>query len=331
MLTGPQLRHLAEQGYLLVPDVLDDDDLAPVVAEFEAALDASAADAVARGNVTSALAELPFGERYTALVREDPGVFYRLGISLPLDYESLDPDLVICHTGPAFFGLLSNPKLLDVVESVIGGEISLNPVLQTRLKPPQALLQGAAAEYSNLGTTTWHQDYGAVMDEAADTEMLTVWVAMTDATEEMGCLVVMPGSHLAGTLTLHCPGRSNPAENHIPQALIDRHGRPPEPLPCRRGTIVLLTRFTEHASLPNRSDRLRWSFDLRYQPTGQPTGRPAFPTFALRSRSGQPVATAADYARGWTEARQRIVGGEWSGPLYAQSRWLANRDHPLCA
>ncbi len=315
MLSGAQLDQFAAQGYLVLPDVLDEDDLAPVVVEYEEALDAAGRRLHESGRVPSDHAELPFADRYAALIREEPATFYPLGLSLPLDHGLLDPDDVCCHTGPALFGLLSHPALLDIAESVLGPEISLNPVLQTRLKPPQATLTGSTAEYSNVGTTTWHQDFGAVMDEAAETEMLTVWVAMTDTTEEMGCLVVMPGSHRDGTLTLHCPGTSNPAENHIPQALIDRHGRPPEPLPCRRGTIVLLTRFTEHASLPNRSDRLRWSFDLRYQPTGQPTGRPAFPTFALRSRSGQPVADAAAYARSWGEARQRIVGGEWTGPL----------------
>lgn len=333
MLSPLQVERFHEQGFLVVPDVLDPADLDPVADEYQAALDHAANAMAARGWLEDTYDGLPFAERYTALIIENPDVFYYLGISLPLDYEDLDPELVRAHTGPALFRLLSNPKLLDVAESILGGEISSNPVQQVRLKPPQRLLHGATAEYSNVGATTWHQDFGAVMDEAADTELLTIWVAMTDVTEDMGCLVAIPGSHRSEELTLHCPGRLNTAENYIPQALLERHGVDPVPLPCNRGSIVLLTRFTEHGALPNTSDRLRWSFDLRYQPSGQPTGRPAFPAFVLRSRH-DPTLEVRDpkvYASRWDETRQRVLTGAHEGPLYEQGRWLANRDHPVCA
>ena len=39
-----------------------------------------------------------------------------------------------------------------------------------------------------------------------------------------------------------------------------------------------------HRSEPNTSDRCRWSLDLRYQTTGQHTGRTAHPDFIVRSR-----------------------------------------------
>jgi ectoine hydroxylase-related dioxygenase (phytanoyl-CoA dioxygenase family) len=229
--------------------------------------------------------------------------------------------------------LITNPKILDVVESVIGGEIAINPVQQTRMKPPQRLLSGPMASYSNVGATTWHQDFGAVMDEAADTDMLTVWVAVTDASEEMGCLQVMPDSHVDEILTLHCPGVPNPAENYIPRVLLDRHGTDSIPLPCHAGSIVLLSKWIEHGALSNESDSLRWSFDLRYQPVGQPTGRPAFPVFTVRSRSA-PESAVTDpevYARRWEETRQKILANDIAGPLYEQARWLSNRDDPVCA
>ncbi len=333
MLTEAQIGQFAEDGFLVVRDVLTDADLDPVVAEYDSALDTAARHLYQRGEIQSPRSDLPFAERYTALIRENPAIFYHLGISLPLDYETLDPDFVRAHTGPALFGLMRHQRVLDVVESVLGPEISSNPVQQVRLKPPQRLLSGAVAEYSNVGATTWHQDYGAVMEEAADTELLTVWIAMTEASEEMGCLQAIPGSHRASELTLHCPGVRNAAENYIPQALLDRHGTAPVSLACERGSIILLTRFTEHGALPNHSDRLRWSFDLRYQPTGKPTGRPAFPSFVLRSRAKplSEVTDPADYAQGWDDARNRIVAGDHDGPLYEQGRWLANRTNPVCA
>ncbi len=330
MLTAHELDLFAQQGYLVVPDVLDSNDIDAVADEYSAALDAAANELYARGEVSSTFSDLAFDDRYMALLSANANVFYYLGISLPLDFEGLAPHLIRAHTGPAFFGLVSNPRVLDVVQSVLGPEISTNPVQQTRLKPPQRFLSGAMATYSNVGATTWHQDFGAVMDEAADTDMLTVWVAMMDTSEEMGCLQVLPGSHRDRELTLHCPGAVNPAENYIPQPMLERHGVDPVPLPVGRGSLVLLNKFTEHSALPNISDRLRWSFDLRYQRTGQPTGRPAFPSFVLRS-TGQPVASADDYHKGWWDTRERVLSGSHQGPLYEQQRWLANRDDPVCA
>ena len=77
------------------------------------------------------------------------------------------------------------------------------------------------------------------------------------------------------------------------------------------------------------SDNLRWSFDLRYQPIGQPTGRPAFPSFALRS-AGQ-VATHDEYVAKWDSTRRLLLDRVFDQPLYEQSRWLANKDDPVCA
>ncbi len=333
MLSAAQLQQFADQGFLLIPEVLVDADLQPLEAEYEDALSEAAAQLFQRGHIRSTYDDLPFDDRYMTILSESPSLFYYLGISLPLDYEGLDPNLVRAHTGQHLFGLLRHPKILDIVESVLGGEISSNPIQQVRLKPPQRLLTGTMADYSNVGATTWHQDLGAAMDEALDTELLTVWFAMTDASEEMGCLQVIPGSHKDSALSLHCPGKNNQAENYIPTSILQRHGINPVSLPCRRGSVVLLTKYTEHGALANESDRLRWSFDLRYQKTGEPTGRPAFPSFVWRSRS-RPETEITDprvYEKAWADTRQRVLSGEQTGPLYEQDRWLRNRDNPVCA
>lgn len=135
MLTRAQADEFTEQGFLIVPDVLGAAELDPVVEEYPHALGYAAERLYERGEIRSTYENLAFAERYFALMNDNPAVFYYLGISLPLDYESLDSEFVRVHTGPALFGLLSHPKLLDMVESIIGGEITLNPVQQVRLKP----------------------------------------------------------------------------------------------------------------------------------------------------------------------------------------------------
>ena len=73
------------------------------------------------------------------------------------------------------------------------------------------------------------------------------------------------------------------------------------------GDILLMHRRTPHASHRNSSDHVRWSFDLRYNPIGQPTGRGAFPGFIARSRP-EPWTELHDpvaWTDLWLEARAR--------------------------
>ena len=65
-------------------------------------------------------------------------------------------------------------------------------------------------------------------------------------------------------------------------------------VPLKRGDALFMQKLTCHSSLPNNSADIRWSFDLRYQPTGQPSGRPAFPDFVVRSRHN-PDSVLTDY------------------------------------
>ena len=285
----------------------------------------------AKGRISHPYDSLDFEERYFAVLAEYPALYEYLSISLPLLNDGVDESAYRCHMGPALFAVLRHSKILDMVESVLGGEVTSNPIQQIRLKPPLSRVPKSVKGYSNIGRTTWHQDHGAAMDDAADTDMLTVWVAMTDASEKAGCLIAAPQSHLPGELAMHCPGVGVAAENYIPRSIGD--GRPVVAIPVTKGSVVILNKWTEHAALDNVSEHLRWSFDLRYQVTGQPSGRPAFPTFVARSRRhpNSEMTDPAEYAQQWDDAREAILTGSYSGPVFEQERWMKNTDDPLCA
>lgn len=329
-LTAEQVERFHDEGYLVVENILNDADLQAIQAEYAGALNRIAEEMVAEGEVSSTYSDLPFGERYTRLLYESTRIFDRLDITLPLDNEGI-PAHAQAHTGPAVFNLLTNPRLLDVVESIIGPEIYSNPVQHVRIKPPRKAVHTDIAGNSYVSNTTWHQDQGALLDEANETQVLTVWVAITEATTENGCLVCIPRSHKKEELTLHCPGQGIAAENYIPGPLLET--RQAMPLPVGRGGIVLFHQYTEHAAFPNKSDSIRWSFDLRYNPVGQPTGRPAFPGFVARSvKQPESVLTDPDvWARLWSDARDRLLSGTYAEPIFNQERWLGNEKLPVCA
>ena len=314
MLSQEQLETFNRDGFLVVEGVLDDSDLEPVEREYAELLDAYANELHQRGLIESTHAGLDFAERFTRVVGEYPDAIDRLNISLPLVNHGRDPDRYRAHTGPAVFNLLRNPKILDVVESVIGPEIASSPVQQLRMKPPLADLVGDSVAHSGVGNTTWHQDTVAVLSEAEDTDQVTVWLAVTDASEENGCLVSIPGSHLEGDHR-HVPGEI-PREPCVPPEIIG--GREGRALPVKRGGIVIFHKQNIHCSRPNRSKQMRWSFDLRYHPVGQPSGRPAFPGFVARSRANpdSELRDPVQWNRLWQDARRRIVSGEYKGPIF---------------
>lgn len=318
------LERFEEEGYLVVEDVLDvQRDLDPVVHEYEALLDAEIEHWHSEGKIPSAYGDLPFVRRLAAFLTEagKPG-YQAFDISLPLKNAKLATPM---HLGPAVFNLLTSPRLIDVVEQFVGPEVASNPIQHVRIKPPESMLP-ADFKGSLVGQTDWHQDQGVALPEVDETEMLTVWLPVTDATEENGCLCVVPRSHLRGLAT-HCPARPGSARIglHIPDEL---RGTDFVPVPIRRGGALFLHRQTMHASLRNLSSGARWSFDLRYQPVGQPTGRPWFPSFVVRSRQN-PEREMHDWtvwADLWRTARQRLASGD---PVEKTNRW--DGSQPVCA
>ena len=103
------------------------------------------------------------------------------------------------------------------------------------------------------------------------------------------------------------------------------------PLEVGAGGVVLLNKLTEHVSLSNHGESIRWSFDLRYQPIGQPTGRSVFPGFIARSEAHpeQALTDPDEWANLWWQARDRIVSGQVRWQF--NTRWKANARLPICA
>jgi len=310
-------------GYVVVRGLLSwKDDLQPVVTEYEGVLDQLIARWLSEGRLTSTYADLPFGERLSSAVTEAELQYGQdFDISLP---QANVTEQTPMHHGPAVFNLMRCPRLLDVVEQFVGSEIYSNPVQHTRIKLPESKLSDKTRTALS-GRIALHQDLGVITDEADKTDMLTVWFPMTKANVENGCLIVVPASHRGG-LALHCRSRNPPTFNQvcIPEAL---HSENKVPLTMDPGDVLFMHRQTQHEGLPNRSDAIRWSFDLRYHPIGQPTGRPWFPGFVARSRAN-PETELRDpqqWSAMWREARRKLAaGGE-----VAFNRW--KQGDPRCA
>lgn len=308
MLNESQIESFRRRGCLVVDGVVPEATLVAVEAEY---------DALLRG-----LAEgwgLPwrgFWPTLRAAHLAGHDWFQPFDISLPGGGIAADTPF---HAGPAVFALMTAPALLDLIEPLLGPEITSTPIQHLRIKPPAAEV-AADETRAHVTGTMWHQDRGVAHAEADSTAMVTVWIAVTDATQANGCLVAQPFEGPQAMLP-HCPLR----QTAIPDAFLDATRA--EALPVRRGGVVLLDPMVPHASLDNRTDGFRWSFDLRYQRTGQPTGRAHFPGFVARSRAdtARELRDWRTWRHLWEDARTACS----DRPHIPIHRWTS--DSPHCA
>ncbi len=315
MLSQAHKQQFEQQGYLVVPDVLDQSTvLDPVRREYAELMDRLYAGWQAEGKVATASPGMTFEDKLLAAYKAGCDWFQPMDISLPGDRISAETPM---HFGPAVFDMITNPRLLDLVETLIGPELTSNPIQHVRIKPPAPDLR-AGENRAHITATDWHQDRGVTHDEADRTDMVTVWIAVSDATIDNGCLQTIPR---VGAMLPHCPK----VQTAIADGFVDHNAA--VPLPVKSGGVVILHPLTPHASLVNRTQGFRWSFDIRFNVTGQPTGRSHFPSFIARSRA-KPQSELRDWQQWkamWEAARTRLA----VAPHIDIHRWKS--DAPYCA
>lgn len=307
VMTPEQVTQFDEQGYLVVRNLLDpDEDLAPVIDEYTRVLNERARAWKEAGEIDTPLPGPGFREHLMQLCTQ-PGFrrqhLAELDITLPHFPFSYIRETDEMHAGPAMFALLRSPRLLDFLEGLLGPEIRSSPNQHCRIKLPDRLLDSPHTFQAQRGetiysATLWHQDMHTQMPQSDATELVTVWMPLTRVRQEDGCLLVAPGAHREGLLPWPIPPET--------RAELQRRSVALEADP---GDIVLLHKQLPHASLPNRSDAIRWSLDFRYFPAHQPTDRPWFPGFLARSRTRPDLELRepARWAESWRRTRDRMA------------------------
>ncbi len=286
-LNATQIEQFKAEGFLVVRGGLEDRDLDPVIREYEAYIDQRARELKAEGKIAHLHEEEPFERRLACICRQHNAL-----------YRELD---IMFLRGRASFDFLRNENLLDLVEGIVGPEITCNPIQHIRPKLPA----GLTPEGGDPHVAPWHQDAGVTWADADPYFILTVWIPLTEATVENGCLQIIPRTHGKGLLKHHTkPGMGTVImDEEMPASAVLT-------LPMSKGDLLLMHKEIPHRSTANTSDNIRWSMDLRYQQTGTPTGRPFHPEFVARSRTNpESVLTDhAEWARRWAEALERGKG-----------------------
>lgn len=142
------------------------------------------------------------------------------------------------------YELATTPAMLDIAEELLG---------------PDILLYYSNFWFKNAGDqgyVTWHQDITYFGHEPHD--VLTFWIALTPATEESGCMQVLPGTQNEGPLPLATPDLNE--RNMLPSGQLvdfDVASVDPVSMPLSPGEASIHHVCAIHGSLPNMSDDRR--------------------------------------------------------------------------
>ncbi len=146
---------------------------------------------------------------------------------------------------PAFRAWLENPLFERILTAAVGPSIRLYRA---------TLFWKAAHRGSDL---PYHQDGGQFWGLDRD-PALQLWTALDDASEESGCLVLLPGSQAGGLAT--------PLGGVVPEAQVRaaQADRRELRVPAEAGDVLLLHNYLWHRSGPNRSAWPRRAFTVAY-------------------------------------------------------------------
>lgn len=278
-LSVAQKDHFDREGFVVVRQGLQDKDISPVIEEYEEFISARALELRDEGKIEDLHETEPFERRLIHLHRQCNEIY---------------PHLDIMHLrGKEMFRFLRNETLLDMVEDVLGtSEITCNPIQHMRPKLPVEDPEGGHH------IAKWHQDIAVMLEEADPIFILTVWIALAEATPENGCMEIIP--RIQGQGLLHKTSAAlTPEEMPKGEQLA---------LPMHKGDVLLMHKEIPHRSYPNQSETVRWSIDLRFQPTGTPTGRYYWPDFPVRSKSN-PDSVLVDHEV-WSNMWQKALSSD---------------------
>jgi ectoine hydroxylase-related dioxygenase (phytanoyl-CoA dioxygenase family) len=166
--------------------------------------------------------------------------------------EQLVAKVFRLHRDPVFAAFATSSAVLDIVNDLIGDSLDCF-LSQFIFKNPGAWGQ------------PWHQDSYYFRFTPAR-PIVGVWLAVTEATRENGCLSVLPGSHRE-PVHEHVPDR-RPGANYGYVEIVDHDMRAAVPVPMDPGDLLVFDSHLMHRSTDNRSKGLRAAMVYHYATAG---------------------------------------------------------------
>ena len=212
-------------GYLVFPEMLDRDEVAVLRAALDEVLEE------ARGLTET-------GQKFS-ITRGHDDRYHVRRIFNPIQHHK------------AFHEAAFHPKILDAVENLIGPDIQLHHS-KLNLKPPA----------SPEARFEWHQDYPFFPHTNYD--LIAVLVHIDEATEENGCLRIIPGIHRVGP-RLHRFAKDGAFSSQLEDRSVVADEAKVVNVPCPAGGVEMHHCNMLHSSTANRGTTPRSVLIFQYR------------------------------------------------------------------
>jgi hypothetical protein len=168
-----------------------------------------------------------------------------------LEYAHSQVIMNACRTLLSIHQLNVNPKLVRLSKLLMETSTLMNHMsYDLRVDRP----------YDDRSLFPWHQDYPVIQDSE---DALVYWLPLRDVGLQDGCLAIAPGSHKLGVLPQYWHGEEGEVGATVPnRSLLSQF--PCLRVPVRAGDVLIFNTLLLHASGVNRSDRIRWTLQVRH-------------------------------------------------------------------
>jgi ectoine hydroxylase-related dioxygenase (phytanoyl-CoA dioxygenase family) len=317
-------KEFEKNGFVRIRNVLDYKlDLEPILNDMAFIMNRLVHRFVSKKDKKRVLG-LSFKKKYSHLVKLNiPELDQYFNIRLPQNVN-VDSDF---FASQSIFNLIKNNKIIERVSKILGQEISSNPCQNSRIKQPEKAISKKNLHDGLVGRTPWHQDAGVMNKKGQKgTELVTCWIPFTKTRIENGCMLAVKESHKLG-LVNHDTGSKGQVEIKGKEKIDDLKTIA---LEANVGDIILLSRYLIHCSLPNKSKNFRISMDLRFNKTGQHSGRDPLPSFVVKSKNRKniKVNNYKQWIAMWEEAKNKCIPRKWTYKYPLPTFKNSKRDLP---
>lgn len=267
-----------EHGYYVAKGVLPKELLDECQSVMEAWVDAQADTWASEGRIQDKLEDVDFMHRFNELWLAGDKPSYHRSPRKPL--VDLKPK--------EMFEIVSHDALLDLAQAFLGTEeIVSHGVWNSRPKTPD----------SSFTDTPWHQD-GQYFRDQAHIHIMTIWFPLHHVNESNSCLAVSPDFRDAKLYQ----NFEYPENGFIGIRRDEAKHLPTLPIEMEPGDALCFPQLTPHRAMPNSSDAMRWSMDMRYVATDKAMSPALDVGMVARSADPSRVTSYDEWLAKWPAA-----------------------------
>lgn len=263
------------EGYYLAKGVLPESLLARCQNVLERWVDDMAAKWKDEGRIQHLFPDLPFRSRFDKLWREAGCPPHERSPRKPL--VDLAPEEV--------YEILRDPALADLAETFLGtSEIASHSAWNSRPKCPDA----------RFTDTPWHQD-GQYFRDEAHIHIMTVWFPLHAVDAASSCLAVSSDLHHRKLF-----------ENFLYEdngfvgiRREEAKGLTTIPIAMEPGDALCFPQLTPHRAMPNETDLMRWSMDLRFLSADRAMPGAMKQGLVVRSKDPSRITSFSEWKKKW--------------------------------